>query len=220
VRKISVIIPVYNETLINECLKNIVDADEIIVVDGNESTTLDLIKSLHVKKISSKKGRANQMNEGVKHATCDILLFLHVDTVLPVDTLLHVEEVLKKKDVVAGAFDLDFDTQKRGLKFIAKVASWRSRKTRLPYGDQAIFIKKDVFESIGGYEDIALMEDVNLMQKLKKQKLKIEIINQKVITSPRRYEKNGILFNLLKNWVLVSLYFVGVNPDKLAKFYK
>jgi rSAM/selenodomain-associated transferase 2 len=219
-RKISVIIPVYNEILINECLKNLVGADETIVVDGNGTSTLDLIESLHVKKISSQKGRANQMNEGAKYATSEVLLFLHVDTILPLDALLHVKEALKQKDVVAGAFDLDFDTQKSGLKFIAKIASWRSRTTRLPYGDQAIFIKKDVFESIGGYEDIALMEDVNLMQKLKKQKLKIEIINQKVITSPRRYEKNGILFNLLKNWVLISLYFVGVNPDKLAKFYK
>ena len=127
---------------------------------------------------------------------------------------------MKKKDVVAGAFDLDFDTQKSTLKFIAKVASWRSRKTRLPYGDQAIFIRKEVFERVGGYENIALMEDVNLMQKLKKEKLKIEIINQKVTTSPRRYEKNGILFNLLKNWVLISLYFLGANPNKLAKFYK
>ena len=160
------------------------------------------------------------MNEGAKHASSEVLLFLHVDTVLPKNALLHVKEVLKQKDVVAGAFDLDFDTKKKSLKFIAKVASCRSRKTRLPYGDQAIFIKKDIFERVGGYENIALMEDVNLMQKLKKQKLKIQIINHKVITSPRRYEKNGILFNLLKNWTLISLYLVGVNPNRLSKFYK
>ena len=160
------------------------------------------------------------MNEGAKHASCEVLLFLHVDTVLPKNALLHVREVLKQKGVVAGAFDLDFDTQKRSLKFVAYVASWRSRKTRLPYGDQAIFIKKEIFEKVGAYEDIALMEDLNLMQKLKKKSLKIKIINHKVITSPRRYEENGIFFNLLKNWVLLGLYFVGVNPDKLAKFYK
>ena len=160
------------------------------------------------------------MNEGAKHASCEVLLFLHVDTVLPKNALLHVREVLKQKGVVAGAFDLDFDTKKRSLKFIAKVASCRSRKTRLPYGDQAIFIKKEIFEKVGAYEDIALMEDLNLMQKLKKKSLKIKIINHKVITSPRRYEDNGIFFNLLKNWVLLGLYFVGVNPDKLAKFYK
>ena len=210
----------YNETNINICLEKLPNADEIIVVDGNKTSTLDLIESLHVKKFSSQKGRANQMNEGAKYAFCEVLLFLHADTILPKNALLHVKEVLEQKDVVAGAFDLTFDTQKRGLKFIAKVASWRSRKTRLPYGDQAIFIKKEVFERVGGYEDIALMEDVNLMQKLKEQKLKIKIINQKVTTSPRRYEKNGILLNLLKNWVLVSLYFFGVNPNKLAKLYK
>lgn len=213
------IIPVYNETLINECLQNIIGAGEIIVVDGNGTSTLDLIESLHVKKISSKKGRANQMNEGAKHAISEVLLFLHVDTILPKDALLHVKELLEDKSIVAGAFNLDFDTQKSSLKFIAKVANWRSRKTRLPYGDQAIFIKKDIFERVGGYENIALMEDVNLMQKLKKNRLKIKFVNQKVITSPRKYEKNGVIFNTLRNWILVSLYLLGVNPNKLAKFY-
>ena len=160
------------------------------------------------------------MNEGAKYATCEILLFLHVDTTLSENALLHVKKVLEDKSVVAGAFDLDFDTQRKGLRFIAKVASWRSRKTRLPYGDQAIFIKKEVFDSVGGYADIALMEDVNLMQKLKRQNLKIKIIDKKVITSARKYEKNGIIYNMLRNWILISLYFLGVNPDKLAKFYK
>ena len=190
------------------------------MVDGNKTSTLDLIETKSIIKLSSKKGRANQMNEGAKYANSEVLLFLHVDTILPMNALLYVNEVLNQKNVIAGAFDLAFDTQNKFLKFIARVASWRSRRTKLPYGDQAIFIKKDVFERVGGYEDIALMEDVNLMQKLKKQNLKIEIIDKKVITSPRKYEKNGIVFNTLRNWVLVSLYFLGVNPNRLARFYK
>ena len=217
--KISIIIPVYHESNINIFLNNLPTADEVIVVDGDERTSLDLIQNSHICKLSSKKGRANQMNEGAKYATSDILLFLHADTLLPHNALAHMKEVLKEEDIVAGAFDLDFKTQKKSLKFIAKVASWRSRKTRLPYGDQAIFIKKEIFERVGGYENIALMEDVNLMQKLKKKKLKIKILNQKVLTSPRKYEQNGIIFNVLKNWLLISLYFLGVNPNKLAKLY-
>jgi len=216
---ISIIIPVYREKSTNDCLKNLPKDCEVIVVDGDGTSTLDLIESKDIIKLSSQKGRANQMNEGAKYATTEVLLFLHVDTILPKNALLHVKEALNDKNIVAGAFNFDFDTQKKGLKFIAKVASWRSRRTRLPYGDQAIFIKKVVFEEIGGYEDMKLMEDVNLMQKLKKRDLKIKIINQKVITSPRKYEKNGIIYNMLRNWVLISLYFLGVNPEKLAKFY-
>lgn len=209
----------YNETNINVYLNRLPKVDEVIVVDGNGTSTLDLIKNENIIKISSKKGRANQMNEGAKYATSDILLFLHADTLLPHNALPDIKEALKEEDTVAGAFDLDFKTQKKSLKFIAKVASWRSRKTRLPYGDQAIFIKKEVFERVGRYENIALMEDVNLMQKLKKENLKIKILNQKVLTSPRKYEQNGIIFNVLKNWLLISLYFMGVSPNKLAKLY-
>jgi len=217
--KISIIIPAYHESNINTFLNNLPIVDEVIVVDGDGRSSLDLIQNSHIGKLSSKKGRANQMNEGAKYATSDILLFLHADTLLPHNALAYMKEALREEGIVAGAFDLDFKTQKKSLKFIAKVASWRSRKTRLPYGDQAIFIKKEIFERVGGYENIALMEDVNLMQKLKKKKLKIKILNQKVLTSPRKYEQNGIIFNVLKNWLLISLYFLGVNPNKLAKLY-
>ena len=217
--KISIIIPAYHESNINTFLNNLPTVDEVIVVDGDGRSSLDLIENSYICKLSSKKGRANQMNEGAKYATSDILLFLHADTLLPHNALAQINEALREEGIVAGAFDLDFKTQKKSLKFIAKVASWRSRKTRLPYGDQAIFIKKEIFERVGGYENIALMEDVNLMQKLKKENLKIKILNQKVLTSPRKYEQNGIIFNVLRNWFLISLYFLGVNPNKLAKLY-
>ena len=160
------------------------------------------------------------MNAGAKIASNDILLFLHADTLLPNNALKYINETLKEKEIVAGAFDLSFDSQKQTLKTIAKVASWRSRKTSLPYGDQAIFIRKDIFEKINGYEDIFLMEDVNLMQKLKKENYKIKIINHKVITSARKWENRGIIYTTLRNWILISLYFMGIHPNKLAKFYK
>ncbi len=100
------------------------------------------------------------MNEGVKYATTDILLFLHADTILSNHALTYINETLSDKNISAGAFDLSFDTHKKSLKFIAYTASLRSRLTRLPYGDQAIFIKKDIFYKINGYEDIKLMEDI------------------------------------------------------------
>lgn len=195
---------------------------EIILVDGNGTSTLDLVSNTpsneHIIKISSKKGRANQMNAGAKKASSEILLFLHADTLLPNRACDLIVQSLKNVD--AGAFDLTFDSKNIFLKTIAKVASLRSRLSRLPYGDQAIFIKKDVFHTLNGYEDLPLMEDVNLMQKLKKYNYKIQILPQCVITSARKWENSGIVYTTLRNWVLIALYYCGVHPSKLAKYYK
>ena len=158
------------------------------------------------------------MNAGVKVASSNLLLFLHADTLLPNKAFDLIRETLKDKD--AGAFDLSFDSNNIFLKTIAKVASWRSRLTKLPYGDQAIFIKKDVFHTLNGYDDLPLMEDVNLMQKLKKHNFKIQILPQCVITSARKWENSGIIYTTLRNWLLITLYYLGVHPSKLAKYYK
>jgi rSAM/selenodomain-associated transferase 2 len=160
------------------------------------------------------------MNKGAELSSYEILLFLHADTILPNNALLEIEEVFKEKDIVAGAFDLSFSSKTLALRIIAKVASWRSRITRLPYGDQAIFIKKDIFYKINKYDNIPLMEDINLMQKLKKKNFKIKISNKKVITSSRKWQDKGILYTTLRNWILVSLYYMKVKPSKLSKFYR
>ena len=205
----------YLENLLNSDLKN----HEIIVVDGNNNTTINLIKNEQIIKAKSTKGRANQMNKGAGLASNEILLFLHADTILPSNAYTIIKNILQDENIQAGAFDLSFNSNKLILNIIAKVASWRSRITKTPYGDQAIFIKKNIFEKIKGYENISLMEDVNLMQKLKKEKVNIKISKEKVITSARKWEKKGIIYTTLRNWILISLYYLGVNPNKLAKFY-
>lgn len=192
---------------------------EIIIVDGDDSSTLDLIQRTDAIKISSAKGRATQMNAGAKIAVGEYLLFLHADTLLPQNAATLVQKSLQCEDIVAGAFSFEFDSSSKVLKTIAKIANWRSRITKIPFGDQAIFIKKEIFEKIGGYEKIELMEDVALMRKLKREGLKIEILPQKVITSARKYEKNGIFYNVTRNWILLILYFLGTDPNKLARFY-
>jgi len=160
------------------------------------------------------------MNKGASIAKGDILLFLHADTLLPDNAFEIIMNVLQKKDIEAGAFDLSFSKHSLLLKIISFTASIRSRLTRLPYGDQAIFIKKDIFNKIGQYENITLMEDVNLMQKLKKSNYKIEILKDKVITSSRKWEDKGILYTTFRNWILISLYFFKIDPNKLEKYYK
>jgi GT2 family glycosyltransferase len=157
------------------------------------------------------------MNTGAKKALGRYLIFLHSDTFLPEDSYEKLYNTLKKYK--AGAFNLNIKSNNFFIKFIAKVSSLRSRITRIPYGDQVIFIQNDYFKTLNGYKEIPLMEDVEIMLRIKKQKEKIYILKDKVITSPRRWQKEGILFCTLRNWFLIILFFFGVSPEKLVKFY-
>jgi len=223
-KQVSIIIPVFNEPLISEFIDTLIktisqDICEIIVVDIDTRDSIKHIKQKNIIKVISKKGRANQMNEGVKYSTTNILLFLHADTILPSNAIEEIIGILKDTTIVAGAFDLSFDSNKYILKIISKIASLRSRLTKIPYGDQAIFIKKDIFNEIYGYKNIPLMEDVSLMRKLKQKNYKIFISNKKVITSAKKWDNQGILYTTVRNWTLLFLYFIGINPRKFVKYY-
>jgi hypothetical protein len=100
------------------------------------------------------------------------------------------------------------------------VANLRSRLTRIPYGDQAIFIRASYFRSIGGFKEIPIMEDVDLMRRIKRKGWRIVIFQEPVITSARRWEKEGLLFGTLRNWFLMTLFLCGVSPERLARFYR
>jgi len=103
---------------------------------------------------------------------------------------------------------------------IEKIASIRSRLTRIPYGDQAIFIRRNYFQALGGFKDIPIMEDVELMRRIKRRRGKIMILKDKVKTSPRRWEAEGVVFCTLRNWFLITLYLLGFKPETLARFYR
>jgi rSAM/selenodomain-associated transferase 2 len=206
-----------------ECLKRL-DPDknsEIIVVDGaQEKDTLGAIHRNHVAKISSEKGRAKQMNAGASIARGEILIFLHADTELPVDALKKIHSLVEQREYVGGAFDLGIKSDKLIFRIIEALSSWRSRLNRIPFGDQAIFIRRDYFNRIGRYKEIPLMEDMELMRRIKKSGDKIWIFNDRVMTSPRRWEKEGVVYCTLRNWTLQALYLLGISPHKLATFYK
>jgi rSAM/selenodomain-associated transferase 2 len=226
-RSVSIIIPVFNEThIISESIQHIHqsgfgEADEIIVVDGStEANTIVSISQRWVRKVSSPKGRGVQMNCGAKMATGDILLFLHADTHLVSNALPLIKHTLNHPRIVGGAFDLGIQSDRVIYRLIEKMASLRSRITRIPYGDQAIFIEKSFFTKIGGYRDIPIMEDVELMKRVKSFGGKIRIIRSPVMTSPRRWEAEGVVFGTLRNWMLISLYSFGVDPKRLARFYQ
>jgi rSAM/selenodomain-associated transferase 2 len=223
----SIIVPVFHEgERINGLIESLnhLDSDktiEIIVVDGSqERDTLRAIRSNQVIKISSEKGRAIQMNAGAFIAKGEILIFLHVDTDLPIRALGKIHSLIERSEYVGGAFDLGIKSDKFIYKVIGTLSSWRSRLSRIPFGDQAIFIRKEYFDRIGGYKEIPLMEDVELMRRIKKSGKKIWIFYDRVITSPRRWEKEGVIYCTLRDWVLRILYLLGISPDKLATFYK
>jgi rSAM/selenodomain-associated transferase 2 len=225
--KFSIIVPAFHEgENINdliECL-NRLDSDrnsEIIVVDGaQEKDTLGAISRNHVIKISSERGRAKQMNAGASIARGQILIFLHADTELPAQALKKIHALMERSRYVGGAFDLGIKSNKLIFRAIAKLSSWRSRLNRIPFGDQAIFIRREYFDKIGGYKEIPLMEDVELMRRIKKSGDKIWIFDDRVITSPRRWEKEGVIYCTFRNWTLQTLYFLGISPHRLATFYK
>jgi len=223
---LSIIVPVFDEDrIINDLIAHLYGLPfgqdcEVIIVDGNQSqNTLKAISRGDIKKIASFKGRGVQMNAGAAAAKGEILLFLHADTLLPPPALEQILIALKQPQVVGGAFDLGISSIRWGFRLIETIASLRSRITRIPYGDQAIFITKVAFERLGGFGEIPIMEDVDLMRRVKKTGQKIAIIPLKVLTSPRRWEKEGLFFSTLRNWILISLYLLGVSPQRLAKFY-
>jgi rSAM/selenodomain-associated transferase 2 len=159
------------------------------------------------------------MNAGTTVACGEILIFLHADTKLPDNALEKINQALQDRDYVGGAFDLKIDSDRLFLKYISVRASLRSRWNRIPYGDQAFFIRKKYFDQIGGFKEIPLMEDVDLMRRIKKDGKKIVILPDKVTTSARRWESDGALYTTMRNQILVRLFYLGISPHKLAKYY-
>jgi len=223
----SIIIPVLHEPdNINPLLHSLYEHHaheqcEVIVVDGSATRdTINVIKTKQAISLVSGAGRARQMNAGAAVARGEILVFLHADTRLPDNALSLIRTVLENNQFVGGAFDLGIGSDRVVYKVIAAVASCRSRLTRIPYGDQAHFLRKDYFTAIGGYREMPLMEDVELMHRIKKRGDKICILADKVCTAPRRWEEEGIVYCTVRNWILALLYFLGVSPYTLKRYYR
>ncbi len=222
----SIIIPVLNEgDRINALIEQIHNQGfefpyEVIVVDGDPpGGTVEAIQSGDVLTIITEKGRGRQMNAGAAVARGDILIFLHADTMLPDGALKKISRALERQDYVGGAFDLKIDSDRLFLRYISVRASLRSRLNRIPYGDQAIFMRKKYFDQIGRFKDIPLMEDVEFMRRVKRDGRKIHILPDKVTTSARRWQRDGALYTTVRNQVLVALFRLGVSPGRLAKYY-
>ena len=221
---ISIIIPVLDEqSRINACIEHVTRQQtnlsiEIIVVDGDPTgSTLNVITQPQVIKLQSPKGRAKQMNVGAAQARGSALLFLHADTQLPPTGLLDVLRTLEKYP--AGAFDVTFG-RRFYFQLVTHIVFWRSHLTRIPYGDQAIFLRSSYFEALGGYADIPIMEDVELMRRIKKRGDHIGFVRNRAETSPRRWQNEGFIFTTTRNIILSTLFYLGLPAEKLVNYYK
>jgi len=225
----SVIIPVFQESsLITDTIDTIghvhdVAADssvEILVVDGDPSgETIRVIRDGAVRTATAEKGRGTQLNRGAALATGEILLFLHADTRLPVGAFGRIAAAMRDRRITGGAFRLAIDSRRRPFRIIEKGVWYRSRWLGLPYGDQGIFIRRQNFHALGGFRNVPIMEDVDLIRRIRKQKGRILILDAPIITSARRWEEEGILYCTLRNWCLILLFFLGITPEKLLKLY-
>lgn len=221
--QISVIIPALNEAAV---IARAIDAawqagaDEVIVVDGgsgDESREIAAAARCHL--ICSEPGRGRQQNAGSQAATGDVLLFLHADNWLASAAIDQIRQTLAEPRVLHGAFRQRIEHASRRFRWLEAGNAARVRLFGLPYGDQGIFVRRDVFFEIGGFPDIPLMEDVALMRKLRRRARPV-LLDGPLHVSPRRWLKHGVIRQTLRNWSLLAGYTLGVPPARLARCYR
>lgn len=220
---ISIVVPVLNEAprldLFFENLETQEGERELIIADGGSTDATPEIAAGRGRVVSSSPGRARQMNAGAGVARGEILLFLHSDTRLPPGGLRKIAEVMRDPRIAGGGFVHRFDTGGWFARFISHSANMRSRRYRLFFGDQAIFIRRDLFERLGGYADTPLFEDWDLSVRMRREGT-IALIEEPITTSGRRIEVWGKWKCFVIWWGLSILYALGVPAGRLARFYK
>jgi rSAM/selenodomain-associated transferase 2 len=221
---LSIITPVLNEeagiaATLQALLRLRARGAEVIVVDGGSGDrTVALARPLCDRLIAAPRGRAAQMNAGAGAARGDVLLFLHADTRLPEDADRLILDGLAARGCAWGRFDVQIEGRHPLFPVIAAMMNLRSRLTGIATGDQAMFVERSAFAAIGGFPDIALMEDIELSRRLKRLG-RPSCLKPRVKTSGRRWEKHGVMRTVLTMWRLRLAFFFGAAPAKLATSY-
>lgn len=224
---LSVVMPVLDEErTLGESLRalgGLVGIDEVVVVDGgSRDATAAIVRSFpSVRWVEAPRGRASQMNAGAIASRCASLLFLHADVRLPSGAAFWVRDTLARPDVVAGAFQTWTVARPPAPSPrwapLLHLADLRSRTSRLPYGDQAMFMRRSTFEAVGGFGDEAILEDLAMSQRLAARG-RIAIVPARVEVDGRRFVARPVYYTALDN-VFPTLYRLGVPPGELARWY-
>jgi rSAM/selenodomain-associated transferase 2 len=224
---ISVIIPTLNEgKRIGQLLDQLAYAAhhqqeeiEIIIADGGSNDlTLDQIKG-RAMVVVSERGRAKQMNEGARIAKGSVLWFVHADSQISIYSIEAIRRVLTRPTFAGGGFSIQFDDPSFFLKMIAFGSNWRAKSLNLFFGDQGIFLRREVFDKLGGFASVPLMEDWILSKQASKDG-KLELVPEKIVTSSRRFHKHGMLRTFIKMQWIKLLFLCGVPTDSLERMYR
>jgi uncharacterized protein len=217
---LSIIIPTLNEEAhIRACLASTEGpslVERIVADGGSEDRTVEIAHSCGARVLSAPRGRGRQMNAGARNASGEFFLFLHADTRLPASYAETVRAALSLPGIAAGAFEFRLDATSPSLRFIERVANWRSRRLQLPYGDQAIFLRSSRFHAAGGFPETTIMEDYEFIMGLKKFG-RIYTAPYPATTSARRWEKLGVCRATLLNEAVVVAYYLGISPSGLLR---
>lgn len=220
--RVSVIVPVLNEeNTIGQTLAALqaTPADEVLVVDGGSTDrTRAVAEQAGATVLSAARGRARQMNCGAGRTSGEALLFLHADTRLPATAMEDIRAALSQPQCVGGRFDVELDSSRWVLRVVGRMISLRSRLTKVATGEQAMFVRREVFQELGGFPEIPLMEDIAFSRVLKR-KGRVACLKSRVVTSARRWETEGVWRTIFKMWGLKMLYLAGISPLRLKRYY-
>jgi rSAM/selenodomain-associated transferase 2 len=223
VNKLSAIVPMLNEAatiaITLDALRRGAPDAEIIVVDGGSTdASVAIARPLSDELIVAARGRARQMNAGARASQGDALVFVHADTMVPSTFGADIASALSDRAVAGGRFDVELDASALPYRIIGAMISLRSRISRTGTGDQAIFVRRDVFDRLGGFPELELCEDLEFSRQLKRAG-RVACLRTRVTTSARRWSRDGVMRTVVRMWLIRAMYLMGVPPARLKRIY-
>jgi rSAM/selenodomain-associated transferase 2 len=219
---ISVVIPTLNESAtiarLLTVLQKMDSALELIVADCGSADNTQTIAGAYATVVQAKRGRSAQMNAGAKLSSGEILWFLHADCIPHSDSIKQIENALSNSLIIGGAFELALEDRRHIYRVIEYFSNKKHKVLNQFFGDMGIFVRRKTFFKVKGFAEIPLMEDMDLCKRLKK-KGNIVLLPARITTSTRRWQEEGIIKNIILNWLLQIAWTIGVSPERLSKFY-
>ncbi|MEX2139873.1 MAG: TIGR04283 family arsenosugar biosynthesis glycosyltransferase [Pirellulales bacterium] len=220
---VSIIIPVLNEAaVVAQAIQRAWATEplEVIVVDGgSDDATYDIAESERCHLLRSPQGRGVQQNMGARQAQGSVLLFLHADTWLAPDGIRQMQHACTNPSVRVGCFRQRIEADGVAYRLLERGNAWRASRLGMPYGDQGLFFRRSFLDELGGFPDTPFMEDWLLMRRARR-RARPRLLPGPLHVSPRRWQRNGILRQTLRNWLLITATTLGASPDRLARFYR